>query len=61
MNKKNYQKPTMDVVELEQQTSMLTGSNEVTATMKGTFTEEDWSDGGQTSKKNNYLEDYLKN
>ena len=39
MRKKNYLKPTMQVVKLQQQQQLLAGS--VSATMDGTFTEED--------------------
>ena len=39
MKKKEYQSPTIDVVELKQQQHLLAGSD-VSATMDGTFTEE---------------------
>ena len=39
MRKKNYLKPMMQVVKLQQQQHLLAGS--VSATMDGTFTEED--------------------
>ena len=39
MRKKSYLKPTMQVVKLQQQQQLLAGS--VSATMNGTFTEED--------------------
>ena len=40
MKKKQYERPTMQVVQLKQQTQLLDGSD-VSATMDGTFTEED--------------------
>ena len=40
MKKKEYLSPTADVVELKQQQQLLAGSD-VSATMDGTFTEED--------------------
>ena len=40
MNRKDYQKPAMQVIIL-QQTQMLAASGEVHATMNGTFTESD--------------------
>ena len=40
MKKKEYLSPTVDVVELKQQQHLLAGSD-VSATMDGTFTEED--------------------
>ena len=40
MKKKEYLSPTADVVELKQQQHLLAGSD-VSATMDGTFTEED--------------------
>ena len=40
MRKKNYLKPMMQVVKLQQQQHLLAGSD-VSATMNGTFTEED--------------------
>ena len=40
MKRKDYQRPTAQVVKL-QQTGMLMTSGEVKATMDGTFTEED--------------------
>ena len=42
MKRKDYQKPTMNIVKLQQQAHLLAGSGqEVQATMDGTFTEED--------------------
>ena len=46
MKRKDYQKPTMQVVKLQQQAHLLAGSGqgksaEVTATMNSTWTEED--------------------
>ena len=43
MKRKVYQEPTMKVVRLEQQYHILAGSasGDVTATMNGTFDEED--------------------
>ena len=42
--KKNYQKPTIQVVEV-QHTQMLMASGNVNATMRGTFTEtDDWDE-----------------
>ncbi len=40
MKKKDYEKPVMQVFELKQQPQLLAGSS-VTATMNGTFEEED--------------------
>ena len=40
MKKEYYQKPTMEVVQLQHK-GMLMTSGEVDATMNGTFTEED--------------------
>ncbi len=43
MKRKDYLKPTMQVVKLQQQAHLLAGSSqaEVQATMSGTWTEED--------------------
>lgn len=41
MKRKDYEKPTMKVVQLKHRTSLLVGSEQVNATMNGTFTEED--------------------
>ena len=41
MKKKEYERPTMQVVKLEQQPQLLAGSEQVNATMNGTWTEED--------------------
>ena len=43
MNRKDYQKPTMQVVKLQHQCHILAGSaqGEVTATMNSTWEEED--------------------
>jgi hypothetical protein len=41
MKKKEYERPTMQVVQLEQQPTLLAGSEQVNATMNGTWTEED--------------------
>ncbi len=43
MNKKDYQKPTMKVVQLQHQSHILAGSatGNVNATMSGSFTETD--------------------
>ena len=40
MQKKEYQRPTVDIVELKH-TGILMTSGDVSATMDGTFTEED--------------------
>ena len=40
MKKKLYEKPTMQVVQLKQKPTLLAGSD-VSATMNGTFEEED--------------------
>jgi hypothetical protein len=40
MKRKNYEKPTMDVVEVNHQQHLLTGSDSVSATMDGTWDEE---------------------
>ncbi len=39
MKKKDYLKPTMTVVQLKHQAHLLQASGEVSATMRGTFTE----------------------
>jgi uncharacterized membrane protein YecN with MAPEG domain len=48
MNKKAYQKPTMQIVKLRQQTRLLTGSDPVGVTAGrtsyGTATEYTWED-----------------
>ena len=41
MKKKQYERPTMQVVQLKQ-TGMLMTSGNVNATMNGTWTEEDY-------------------
>jgi hypothetical protein len=43
MKKKDYQKPTMNIVECEQETELLqaSASGEVNATMNSTWEEED--------------------
>ena len=44
MKKKEYEKPSVEVVELKQQPTLLAGSvnsGDVSATMDGTFYEED--------------------
>ena len=40
MKKKEYERPTMQVVQLKQQPQLLAGSEQVNATMNGTWTEE---------------------
>ena len=40
MKKKEYERPTMQVVQLKQQPQLLAGSEQVNATMDGTWTEE---------------------
>ena len=40
MKKKEYERPTTQVVQLKQRSQILAGSD-VSATMPGTFTEED--------------------
>lgn len=40
MKRKDYLKPTMQVVELQQQAHLLAGSEQVTATMETEWTEE---------------------
>ena len=40
MKKKEYERPTMQVVQLKQRRQILAGSD-VSATMNGTWTEED--------------------
>ena len=44
MNKKDYEKPTMTVVELRNRTQLLAGSNEMRATRNsyGTAEEQNW-------------------
>lgn len=45
MKRKDYQKPTMNVVKLQHQAHLLQASGEVNATMRGTFTEtDDWDE-----------------
>ncbi len=41
MKKKDYQRPTMQVVKLQQQQHLLQASGEVNATMNSTWVEED--------------------
>ena len=43
MKKKQYEKPSLEVVELKQQPTLLAGSvnGDVNATMDGTWTEQD--------------------
>ena len=40
MEKKEYERPTMQVVQLKQRQQLLAGSAQVDATMNGTFEEE---------------------
>lgn len=44
MKRKDYQKPTMKVVEIQQRTTLLTQSETETksATLNVTYSEEDW-------------------
>lgn len=44
MKRKDYQKPTMKVVELQQRTTLLTGSETEPkgASLNVTYTEEEW-------------------
>ena len=47
MNRKDYQKPTMKVVQLQHRSHILVGSatGNVSTTMNGTFTEtDDWDE-----------------
>ena len=41
MKKKEYEKPTMQVVQLQQRTMLLQASEQVDATMNGEWEEED--------------------
>ena len=41
MKKKDYQTPTMNIVECEQETELLQASGQVNATMNSTWEEED--------------------
>ena len=41
MKKKLYEKPSMEVYELQQRAKLLVGSEQVNATMSGTWDEED--------------------
>lgn len=41
MNRKDYQRPTMQVVKLQHKTHLLQASGGVKASMSGTFTETD--------------------
>ena len=41
MKRKAYERPTAQVVKLQQQCHILAGSGQVQATMDGTFTEEE--------------------
>jgi hypothetical protein len=43
MKKKLYEKPSMEVFKLRQETALLAGSDSVTTTMDGEFTEHDAS------------------
>ena len=40
MKRKDYQKPTMNIVKLQQQTRLLQASGQVNATMNSTWEEE---------------------
>ena len=40
MKRKEYEKPAMQVFQLKQQPQLLAGSEQVNATMNGTWTEE---------------------
>jgi hypothetical protein len=42
MKRKEYERPTMQVVQLKQQPQLLAGSNTTTATMDNEFEIEDW-------------------
>ena len=57
MNRKDYQKPAMQVIIL-QQTQMLAASGGVQATMSGTFTEtDDWDEESASVKAHrNYVD-----
>lgn len=45
MKRKDYQKPTTKVVQLQHKTHLLQASAQVQATMSGTFTEEETWNG----------------
>ncbi len=56
MKRKDYQKPAMQVIIL-QQTQMLAASGGVQATMSGTFTEtDDWDEGSSVKAHRNYVD-----
>ena len=43
MKRKNYQEPTMHIVEVRQKCSILAGSNGNATNMNVTYSEEDWN------------------
>ena len=55
MNRKDYQKPTMQVVQL-QHTQMLASSDGVQATMSGTFEEVDLDAPSSVKAHRNYVD-----
>lgn len=42
MERKDYQEPTMQIVEVKQKCSLLAGSNSSAANINVIFSEEDW-------------------
>ena len=44
MRKKDYEKPTMRVVEIQQRTTLLTISTNTSTQLKVTYTEENWDE-----------------
>ena len=44
MKRKNYSKPTMEVVKLQHTGMLMQSSERSAATMNATYTEEDWNE-----------------
>lgn len=44
MKRKDYQKPTMKVVEIRQRTTLLTTSTNTSTQLEVTYTEENWDE-----------------
>ena len=57
-NKKTYQKPFMEVVELQQNLQLLTGSSGVTATRSGygSAVTETWESSSEDASYNDYIQ-----
>ena len=57
MKRKDYQKPAMQIVVLQQQAHLMTGSVESTRTGYGTAVEEDWSEASSRRQSGNKVWD----